>query len=104
MGNTGLDQPLIGSVLGKQLAKDAGLLRLPMLVDLDEDVDLVVEPAIEGLRREAGTPRDLVGVGAEETGLVELARCGKNELFGGAFSGARRIGSRAPSATWGRRR
>jgi hypothetical protein len=47
------------------------LLMLPALVDLDEDIRLVAEPAVERLRRESRAPRDPIRVGAQESMLVE---------------------------------
>jgi hypothetical protein len=76
MRDNSLSQPRITGVFTQQSTQSGQLIAPPAIVDLNEDIQLVLEPTIESLWRESGTPRNPVGVGSTEPMLVEFSGSG----------------------------
>src|SRR5262249_28248177 len=86
----GLHETGVARVAREESLQHSGFVTLPQLVDLDEGLRLVAEPPVESLRSKPRAPGDPIRVGAQESTLVELARCRPNQFLTRARPGVPR--------------
>ena len=87
----GVGQPRARRTLGDQLADDYPFVAFPGPIDGQEDLGLVPEPTIEGLRRETGAPGDLVAIRTGIALLAKFGRRGGDQLIPGGLRQSGRV-------------